>query len=330
MKEYVKTLDVKNGVKIETDSYEAYVTPKGKYRTGLLGGTFLDKRTGARDLGFGLNVTDYPCVSPRSQELEQDPNLAPTVFGTRRLYVGVEGPQLCIAPDANIEYEVIQEEKFVLIHQWFTFSKGKWVNEGKDVSQAKIYFYQEKNDSSKPGSRWDEWLLFPRGNRYFIAINKLTSGDKYFKLSLAGDWPGHIKEDNFENVYLSYHGVIPKDEFSEEFPPDKRFFYHRDFNGIPERMIRAYQIRIDEKPGPWLVGMTLDPTMMLQAWCHRREHICFIGFIGGFDVIPGDFFSNVNLIGYFDSIDEMNLTYDKYRYSSKSASITDFLRLFID
>ena len=114
-----------------------------------------------------------------------------------------------------------------MIHQWFTFTKGTWANSGKDVSKASVHFYPDKNDYDSPGSRWDEWLLFPSRKRYFFAFNKLTSGDKYFELSLAGDWPGHIRGDNFENVYLSYHGIISKDKLSENFPPDKRFFYQR-------------------------------------------------------------------------------------------------------
>ena len=175
MREYVNGVDTWDGLKIETDSYEAYITPKGNHRKGVLGGTFLDKRTGARDLGFGLNVTDYPCVSPRSQEWEQDTNLTPMVFGTRRLFIGVEGPQLCYAPNAKIEFEVFKEKTFVVIHQWFTFTKGTWANSGKDVSKASVHFYPDKNDYDSPGSRWDEWLLFPSKKRYFFAFNKRLS-----------------------------------------------------------------------------------------------------------------------------------------------------------
>ena len=307
MAQYPRATEIEDGVKIETDCHQTAVTPKGKYRTGVLGGTFLDKKTGARDLGHGLNVTDFPCIPPTSREWEQPPNLDPMVYGTRRLSVPVEGPQLCTASDLELDYDVAQEETFVLIHQWFTFTK----------------------QDETPGSRWDEWLLFPDGKRFFFAFNKLTSGDRYPKLSLCGDWPGHIKGDDFENIYLSYHGVILKDELSEDLPPDEKFLYQRDLDGVPERMIRAYQIKVNGKPGPWLASMTLDPAMIWQGWCHRRGYICLIGFLGGIDVMPGDSFSNVNLVGYFDSIDEMNQIYDRYK-CSKPIAITDFFPFISD
>ena len=321
MEKYIKMCKTPIGIKVETDSYEAEVAPKVKPKawvagkTGILMGTFRDKKTGAIELGWGLNVTDYPAVPATSGQQKQCRN--PLQHGTRTLYVGVEGPQLCCEQKQEIEYEVFQEKNFVLVHQWFTFTKNK--------------------DKSL-GSKWDEWLLFPSGKRYFFAFNKLTSGDKYFKLFLGGDWPGHLGGDNWENIYLSYHGVISKNQFpTEDFPPDTKYYYNRDFDGVPERMIRGYQITIDKKPGPWLASLTLDPSMLHQAWCHRtaprlqqawcgKGYICFIGMIGGIDMLPGDSFSNVNLIGYFDSIDEMNEVYDKYKYSSQSLDITDFLR----
>jgi hypothetical protein len=148
----------------------------------VAGGTFVDKKTGARDPGSALNVTDYPCVAPTPEEEQQDPAATPIIFGTKRLYV------------------------------------------------------------------------------QFVPI----------------------------------------------------------------------QVRINGLPGPWLAGMTLDPSMMYQAWCHRRGYICMIGFLGGIDVKPGESFTNVNLVGYFDTIDEMNKVYDKHTFSSTSGELDDFLRRHIE
>ena len=300
---YVKVVETKDGVKIETDSYEAMVAPKSKYRSGVAGGTFLDKRTGARDLGFGLNVTDHPCIVPASKEWGSPPP-DPMLYGKKRNHQVVETPQLCCTRDIQLDYEVKQEKRFMLVHQWFTFKKG-----------------------NKPGCKWDEWLLFPSGKRYFFALNKLTAAHAYSKLFLTGDWPGHIKGKNYENVYLSYHGVIPKSEFSEDFPPETKFFYEKNSDRIPKRMIRAYQITVNGKPGPWLAGMTIDPSMMYQGWCNMRGYVCLIGFLGAFDVNPGDSFSNVNLIGFFDSIDEMNRVYDIYKRSTNSFNVNDLVNL---
>jgi len=252
-----------------------------------------------------LNVTDYPCVPPVPGDTKSQGD--PLIYGSRKLLVGVEGPQLCCAGGARIEFDVARERTFAVVHETFTF----------------------RRPDGEPGSRWDEWLLFPSGKRYFFAFNKLTSARKYTGLTLGGDWPGHVKAENIprlEKVYLSYHGEIPVSEFDQTFPPDTRFFYQRTSPNIPERMIRAYRIRVQDKPGPWLGCLTLDPSMMWQGWCHRREWVCFIGLLGGVDVEPGESFTNVNLIGFFDSIDEMNDVYDRYKCSTNAVTAADLFR----
>src|SRR3954467_6268130 len=79
-------------------------------------------------------------------------------------------------------------------------------------------------------------------------------------------------------------------------------------------MIRAYHSR-DPKTGndgPWLAGMTLDPSVVSEAWCHQRSYVCMIEEFGGRLVKAGQPFSAAFLVGYFDSIDEMNRVYDQY------------------
>jgi hypothetical protein len=139
---------------------------------------------------------------------------------------------------------------------------------------------------------------------------------------LRVDMPGHIKHnrgDTFSEIYLSYHGRIPAEEFFDDFAPDEKFHYlreKREAEGeLPKRIIRAYKLR-DAKSGgegPWLAGMTLDPSAVYEAWCHQRGYVCMIEEFGGRPVKAGESFSAAFVVGYFDSIDEMNEVYDQYR-----------------
>src|SRR4051812_19098527 len=45
-------------VQIDTDALQARINKKG-YVSGVAAGTLLDKKTGARDLGFGLHIMDF-------------------------------------------------------------------------------------------------------------------------------------------------------------------------------------------------------------------------------------------------------------------------------
>jgi hypothetical protein len=131
------------------------------------------------------------------------------------------------------------------------------------------------------------------------------------------DMPGHVRHnhgDTFSEVYLSYYGRIPSSEFFTDFPPDAKFLYRRGEGKMPQRFIRAYHLRDPRTgtDGPWLAGMTLDPAVVYQAWCHERGYVCMIEEFGGRPVKPGNSFSAAFVIGYFDSIDEMNKTYDQY------------------
>jgi hypothetical protein len=136
------------------------------------------------------------------------------------------------------------------------------------------------------------------------------------------DMPGHLKHDKgdtFNQVYLSYLGYLEPKEFYEDFAPDEKFNYRRDRNDVSERMIRAYEIRDPEtkKTGPWLAGLTLDPSVVSEAWCHQRGYVCFIEEFGERPVKPGDSFSAAFIVGYFDSVEEMNAVYDKYKGATK-------------
>jgi hypothetical protein len=142
-------------------------------------------------------------------------------------------------------------------------------------------------------------------------------------LSNSLSWPpfcsrwraGHIRHkggDNFTQVYLSYHGTIPAKEFATNFAPDEKFLYQRKAGHIPDRFIRAYQLKQDGKPGPWLAGMTLDPAEAVAAWCHQRGYVCFIEELHGKAVKAGETFGAAYIVGYFDDIAAMERVYDRY------------------
>jgi uncharacterized protein YfcZ (UPF0381/DUF406 family) len=105
---------------------------------------------------------------------------------------------------------------------------------------------------------------------------------------------------------------IPASEFLTDFPPDEKFNYRRDVGPIPKRFIRAYHLRDPKtgRDGPWLAGMTLDPSVVYEAWCHQRGYVCMIEEFGGRPIKPGESFSAAFVVGFFDSIEEMNGVYD--------------------
>src|SRR4030095_13234123 len=91
------------------------------------------------------------------------------------------------------------------------------------------------------------------------------------------------------------------------------FLYQRKPDKVPERVIRAYQVRMDGKPGPWLAGMTLDPAAVVEGWCHQRSYVCFIQELHGKKVKAGETFGAAYVVGYFDDIPAMEKLYDRYK-----------------
>ena len=59
--------------------------------------------------------------------------------------------------------------------------------------------------------------------------------------------------------------------------------------------------------------MTLDPSIVHEAWCHQRGYVCMIEEFGGRPVKAGESFSAAFIVGYFDSIDEMHKVYDEHK-----------------
>jgi hypothetical protein len=197
---------------------------------------------------------------------------------------------------------------------------------GKDfVAVTTTYQYEYAAPGRKPGSRWTQRIVFPRGERFFVLMDRIDSVNESPEMFLRNDTPGcvrHEKGDTFSEMYLSYlsgpNGVrIPSSEFFTPFPPDLKFGYRRDTHKSPESFIRAYHLRdkATGKEGPWLAGLTLDPSIVYEAWCSERPGniIVMIEEIHGKPVKAGESFSAAHIVGYFDSIDDMHAVYDRYK-----------------
>ena len=289
-------------IQIVTPEIEAAVRKKG-YVSGVARQSFLDKKTGFRDPGFGLDIADF-IMEPGSDEAYRE-QIAPDritydfdnmVHGKRAKRL-IEGPQICTRA-RELQPVVIRGEDFVAVKQQFQ--------------------YRTAAPGKKVGSVWSQILVFPVGKRYFVSMDKIDSVNRSEAMFLRIDMPGHLRHkrgDTFSRIYLSYHGTIPAGEFFDDFPPDVKFNYRRDQNEVPDRFIRAYQLRDPEtgKQGPWLAGMTLEPSVVHEAWCHQRGYVCMIEEFGGRPIQPGQSFSAAFIVGYFDSIDEMHQVYDQYR-----------------
>ncbi|HOM57178.1 MAG TPA: hypothetical protein PLG27_05475, partial [Candidatus Latescibacteria bacterium] len=173
--------------------------------------------------------------------------------------------------------------------------------------------------------RWTQLIVFPKGERFFVLMDRIDSVNDSPEMFLRNDTPGcvrHVQGDTFGEMYLSYlsgpNGVrIPSSEFFNSFPPDLKFGYRRDLNRVPERFIRAYHLR-DPKTGaagPWLAGLTLEPSVVYEAWCSQRpgDIIVMIEEVHGRPVKAGESFSAAHIVGFFDTIEEMNSVYDRYK-----------------
>ncbi|MDA1313992.1 MAG: hypothetical protein O2968_11700 [Acidobacteria bacterium] len=285
---------------ITSSTLEAAIRKQG-YVSGVYRQSLLDKKSGFRDAGFGLDIADF-ILEPGSDAAERDQLDKRLVYDYDNLVHGniakrhIEGPQICTQAK-QLSPTVIQGDGFVAVKMSFE------------------YYLAAPGRNS--GSLWEQTIVFPAGKRYFISSQKISSKNAADEMFLRIDMPGHIRHergDTFSEVYLSYHGRIPSSEFFEDFPPDAKFHYRRGRDQTPQRFIRAYHLRNSEtgSDGPWLAGMTLDPAIVYEGWCHQRGYISMIEEFGPGRVEEGDSFSAAFIVGYFDSIEEMEQVYDEY------------------
>lgn len=287
-------------IKIVSPATEAVVRKRG-YVSGVAGGSFLDKKTGFRDAGFGLDIVDW-IMEPGSDDAYRDRLHPELVYEFNNLYHGkrpkrsIEGPQICTRA-GELSPVVIRGKDFVAVKMSFRYSLAA--------------------PGRKAGSEWTQTIVFPHGKRYFLSSDRVTTVNESQAMFLRIDMPGHIKHQHgntFSEVFLSYAGRIPSKEFLQDFPPDAKFDYRRDRGNIPRRFIRAYHLRDPEtgREGPWLAGMTLDPSVVYEAWCHQRGYVCMIEEFGGRPIRQGESFSAAFLVGFFDSVGEMERAYDAH------------------
>src|SRR5437867_11767189 len=95
-------------IQISSATVDAVVRKRG-YVTGVAGGSFLDKKTGFRDAGYGLDIVDW-IMEPGSDEAYRDQLPGDLAYQFNNLWHGqtpkrsIEGPQICtqakqVSPD---------------------------------------------------------------------------------------------------------------------------------------------------------------------------------------------------------------------------------------
>jgi hypothetical protein len=327
--DWARVTEDDHGIKIETGRLEAVIPKKNpkQWMTGIEKQSFLDKTTGFCEIGDGLMVIDW-LMEAGSDEAWSEKVIAPDGNGVgrytwytnetdpgRRSYAlmahgsshrkrVVEGPQLCHRMQP-VQPEVLRGNDFVAV--------------------TTTYKYEYAAPGRKPGSRWTQRIVFPKGERFFVLMDKIDSVNDSPEMFLRNDTPGcvrHVMGDTFSEIYLSYlsgpRGVrIPSSEFFTPFPPDLKYGYRRDTHKTPEHFIRAYHLRdkTTGKDGPWLAGLTLDPSVVYEAWCSERpgDIIVMIEEIHGRPVKAGESFSAAHIVGFFDTIEDMHAVYDRYK-----------------
>ena len=340
---YARATETERAIKIETDKLQAVIPKRDPkhWMTGIEKGSFLDKTTGLREAGDGLMVIDWlmeagsdaawsdQVIAPDGNGVgrytwhtnETDParqEYARMAHGTTHRKRMIEGPQLCHRMKP-VEPEVIRGKDFVAVKT--------------------TYRYEYAAPGRKPGSKWTQLVVFPQGVRYFLLMDRIDTVNDSPEMFLRNDTPGcvrHHQGDTFSEIYLSYLGGskglrIPSSEFFTPFPPDAKYGYRRDTHPSPEHFIRAYRLRDPQsgKEGPWLAGLTLEPSVVYEAWCSQRpgDIIVMIEEIHGRPTKAGDTFSAAHIVGYFDSIEEMHALYDRHKGHTALAADTDGWRL---
>ena len=229
-------------VRIETPQLAASVCKKG-YVSGVARQSFVDKKSGFRDPGFGLDIVDW-ILEPGSDAAYRDrldPEMVYRNDGTHQLYHGrqkrnLEGPEICTRA-GQLQPSIIHGKDFVAVRQQFT--------------------YRLAAPGKRPGSVWTQVLVFPVGKRYFVSMDKIDAVNSSDAMILRIDMPGHVRHrqgDSFSEIFLSYRGRIPAAEFLHDFPPDAKFDYRRDRDPLPERFIRVSAARPGDRQRRPLAG----------------------------------------------------------------------------
>ena len=163
-------------IHIETPHLKASINKQG-YVTGVYRQTFIDKKTGAHDLGFGLDIADW-IMEPGSDEAYREKLEPELVYRYGNEYHGntpkrsIEGPQICTQAK-TMQPEIIRGKDFVAIKQQFR--------------------YRTAAPGRKTGSLWTQLLVFPTDTRYFLSMDRIDAVNSSDEMFLRIDMPGHIK-----------------------------------------------------------------------------------------------------------------------------------------
>src|ERR1700732_987262 len=139
----LKVVETDEYVQIDTDALQARIQKKG-YVSGIAKGSLLDKKTGARDAGFGLHIMDF-LLGPGWED-DGYPRDRPLHGNLPKHYV--EGPQICTQA-RELKPEIVRGKDFVAVRLSYRFTKP-----------AK---------GLKAGSRWEQTLVFQPGVRYILS-----------------------------------------------------------------------------------------------------------------------------------------------------------------
>ncbi len=326
---HAQATEDERAITIDTDQLQAVIAknhPK-QWMTGIEKGSFLDKATGFREVGDGLMVIDWLMEAGSDAaygqqvhapdghgvgrytwyENETDPgrrDYARLAHGTSHRKRMIEGPQLC--PQMKpVQPTIIRGADFVAVRTTYKYEYGA--------------------PGRQAGSQWTQLVVFPQGRRYFLLMDRIDTVNDSDEMFLRNDTPGcvrHEQGDTFSEMYLSYlagpAGLrIPASEFFTPFPPDLKFGYRRDMQHVPDHFIRAYHLKDKQTGalGPWLAGLTLEPSIVYEAWCSQRPGniIVMIEEVFGKPISAGQSFSAAHIVGFFNTIEEMHQVYEQFK-----------------
>src|SRR6516162_2326084 len=113
-----------NAIHISSPTLEAAVKKRG-YVSGVAEGSFLDKKSGFRDAGFGLDIVDW-IMEPGSDEAWRDELDRELIYRLNTPYHGktpkrsIEGPQICTQAK-RLDPRTVFGKDFVAITQEFKY-----------------------------------------------------------------------------------------------------------------------------------------------------------------------------------------------------------------
>src|SRR5262249_2753390 len=141
-----QTAEGTNEIRISSPELEAVIKKQG-YVSGVFGGSFLDKKTGFRDAGFGLDIVDW-IMEPGSDEAYRSQLTGDLAYQFNNLYHGqrakrsIEGPQICTQAK-QLSPHLLRGKDFVAIRSSYT--------------------YHLAAPGKKAGSEWNQSVVFPAG-----------------------------------------------------------------------------------------------------------------------------------------------------------------------